>query len=192
MKISGTSLWSASFGKIKIKKMTTNVTTKTIVMPKKKILVTGYGVTTTATLAAGLARSGALTSVLSTGSSPTDTVVATAVAAAQGQDVIVVTTYKAWNTAVVDPRGGQQQLVAALRTTGKPVVVVAVGDAYDIAYLADTPAYLVTYSSSPVALAAAARVIAGELAPSGSLPVDIPVAGDPSQVLYPFGHGLGY
>ena len=158
----------------------------------RTVLVTGYGVTTTATLAAGLERSGALTSVLSTGSSPTDTVVATAVAAAQGQDVIVVTTYKAWNTAVVDPRGGQQQLVAALRTTGKPVVVVAVGDAYDIAYLADTPAYLVTYSSSPVALAAAARVIAGELAPSGSLPVDIPVAGDPSQVLYPFGHGLGY
>lgn len=156
------------------------------------VLVTGYGVTTTATLAAGLARSGAVTTVLSTGSSPTDSVVAAAVTAAQGQEVIVVTTYKAWNTAVVDPRAGQQRLVTALRATGKPVVVVAVGDAYDIAYLADAPTYFTTYSSSPVALTAAARVITGEVAPTGTLPVDIPVAGDPSRVLYPFGHGLGY
>ena len=157
-----------------------------------KVLVTGYGVTTTSTLAAGLARAGAVTTVLSTGSSPTDTVVASAVTAAQDQQVVVVTTYKAWDTAVTDKRAGQQRLVAALRATGKPVVVVAVGDAYDIASLGDAPTYLTTYSSSPVALVAAARVITGAVAPTGKLPVDIPVAGDPSRVLYPFGHGLGY
>ena len=80
----------------------------------------------------------------------------------------------------------------ALLDTGKPVVVVATRDPYDIAYLTDAPTYLATYSYSPVAIDAVARVITGDVSPSGKLPVDIPVAGDPSSVLYPFGHGLGY
>jgi beta-N-acetylhexosaminidase len=35
-------------------------------------------------------------------------------------------------------------------------------------------------------------VLFGELSTTGRLPVDIPAAGDPGTVLYPFGHGLGY
>ncbi|HET8766576.1 MAG TPA: glycoside hydrolase family 3 protein, partial [Pedococcus sp.] len=158
----------------------------------KKVLVTGYGVTTTQTLGDALKAQGAATTVKQTGSSPTDAQVAAAVAAAQGQDAIVVTTMKAWDTSVTDPRGGQQKLVQQLQATGKPVVVVATRDPYDIAYLPGTSTYLATYSYSPVAIESVARVITGAVNPSGRLPVDIPVKGDPGTVLYPFGHGLSY
>ena len=158
----------------------------------KKVLVTGYGVTTTQTLGDALKAQGAVTTVKQTGSSPTDAQVAAAVAAAQGQDAIVVTTMKAWDTSVTDPRGGQQKLVQQLQATGKPVVVVATRDPYDIAYLPGTSTYLATYSYSPVAIESVARVITGAVNPSGRLPVDIPVKGDPGTVLYPFGHGLSY
>ena len=157
-----------------------------------KVLVTGYGVTTTQTLADGLAKQGAVTTVKQTGTSPTDAQVASAVAAASTQDAVVVTTMKAWDTSVTDPRGGQQKLVKQLLATGKPVIVVATRDPYDIAYLTQAPTYLATYSYSPVAIEAVARVIGGKVAPTGKLPVDIPVAGDPTTVLYPFGHGLTY
>ena len=156
------------------------------------LLVTGWGATTTKTLAAGLTDRGASTTVRETGASPTDAQIAAAVSAAQAQDAVVVTTMKAWDTKVTDPRGGQQKLVKELLATGKPVIVVATRDPYDIAYLTQAPTYLATYSYSPVAIASAVRVIAGEVAPTGTLPVDIPVAGSPSTVLYPFGHGLTY
>jgi len=69
-------------------------------------------------------------------------------------------------------------------------VVVAVRDPYDIAYLPGVSTYLATYSYSPVAIESAVRVIVGEVAPTGKLPVDIPVAGDPAAVLFPFGFGI--
>jgi beta-N-acetylhexosaminidase len=99
---------------------------------------------------------------------------------------------KAWDTAVTDKKAGQQKLVKGLLATGKPVIVVATRDPYDIAYFDDAPTYLATYSYSPVALESVVRVITGQVSPSGALPVDIPVAGDPGTVLYPFGHGLTY
>src|SRR6478609_8134630 len=158
----------------------------------KKVLVTGYGVGTTATLAAALTAKGATVQTLQTGTSPTDAQVASAVAAAADKDVVVVTTMKAWDTNVTDARGGQQKLVKQLLGTGKTVVVVAVRDPYDIAYFTAAPTYVATYSYSPVAIEAAARVIVGDVSPTATLPVDIPVAGDPNTVLYPFGHGLTY
>ena len=158
----------------------------------KKVLVAGYGVSVTSTLADALAAKGATTTVRQTGTSPTDAQIADAVSAANGSDAVVVTTMKAWDTSVTDKRAGQQKLVKALLATGKPVVVVATRDPYDIAYFTQAPTYLATYSYSPVAIDAVARVITGEVSPSGKLPVDIPVAGEPTTVLYPFGHGLGY
>jgi beta-N-acetylhexosaminidase len=158
----------------------------------KKVLVTGYGASTTATLAAALTARGATVQTLQTGTSPTDSTVATAVTASSDKDVVVVTTMKAWDTSVTDPRGGQQKLVKQLLATGKTVVVVAVRDPYDIAYFTEAPTYVATYSYSPVAIEAAARVLVDAVAPTASLPVDIPAAGDPATVLYPFGHGLTY
>ncbi len=156
----------------------------------KKVLVTGYGASTTTTLANALTRRGATVVRRETGTSPSNTTIADAVAKSAGQDVVVVTTMRAWDTAVTDRSGGQQKLVKALQATGKPVVVVAVRDPYDIAYLPGVRTYLATYSYSPVAIESAVRIITGEVAPTGKLPVDIPVAGDPSTVLYPFGFGM--
>jgi len=158
----------------------------------KKVLVTGYGVSTTATLAAALTGKGATVQTVQTGTSPTDAQVAAAVAAASDKDAVVVTTMKAWDTKVTDTRGGQQKLVKQLLATGKTVIVVAVRDPYDIAYFTAAPTYVATYSYSPVAIEAVARVITGAVRPTATLPVDIPVAGDPGTVLYPFGHGLTY
>ena len=158
----------------------------------KKVLVTGYGVVATDTLGAALARRGASATVRQTGTSPSDAAIAATVAAAAEHDVVVVNTMKAWDTTVTDKRGAQQKLVKQLLATGKPVVVVATRDPYDIAYFTDAPTYVATYSYNGVAMEALARVLTGEVAPSGKLPVDIPVAGDPLTVLYPFGHGLGY
>lgn len=156
----------------------------------KKILVTGYGAATTTTLADALTRRSATVTRTVTGAAPTDAAIADAVAKAAGQDVLVVTTMKAWDTMVTDRLGGQKRLVQALLDTGKPVVVVAVRDPYDIAYLPGVKTYLATYSYSPVAIESAVRVIVGEVAPSGKLPVDIPVAGEPATVLFPFGFGI--
>jgi beta-N-acetylhexosaminidase len=152
----------------------------------KKVLVAGYGVGVTSTLAAAFDTKGATSTVKQTGTAPTDAQVADAVAAAEASDAVVVSTMKAWTSA------GQRKLVNALLETGKPVVVVATRDPYDIAHLTDAPTYLATYSYSPVAIDAVSRVITGAVSPTGKLPVDIPVAGDPGSVLYPFGHGLGY
>jgi len=156
----------------------------------RKILVTGYGAAVTTTLGDALTRRAAVVTRRETGAAPADAAIADAVAVAAGQDAIVVTTMKAWDTTVTDRLGGQQRLVAALLATGKPVVVVAVRDPYDIAYLPGVRTYLATYSFSPVAIESAVRVITGEVAPTGKLPVDIPVAGDPATALYPFGFGI--
>jgi beta-N-acetylhexosaminidase len=158
----------------------------------KSVLVTGYGATVTSTLASAFTEQGATTTVRQTGTSPTDAQIADAVAAAESSDAVVVTTMKAWDTQVTDKRAGQQELVKALLATGTPVVVVATRDPYDIAYFTEAPTYLATYSYSPVAVDAVARVITGQMSPAGKLPVSVPVAGDPGTALYLFGHGLGY
>ncbi|GAA3759763.1 beta-N-acetylhexosaminidase [Spinactinospora alkalitolerans] len=80
----------------------------------------------------------------------------------------------------------QKGLVADARASGTPVVVVAQGNPYDIAELPDLDGYLATYSSVDVSREAAARVLAGEVDPSGRLPVDIP--GTDLE----FGDGLSY
>ena len=76
--------------------------------------------------------------------------------------------------------------------TGKPVVAVAIRNPYDVAQLPSVPAVLAAYSWTDVELRAAARVIAGKVAPRGRLPVPVQRADDPAQVLYPIGYGLTY
>jgi beta-N-acetylhexosaminidase len=158
----------------------------------RKILVTGWGVTTTQSLANSLAKRGATTTVAQTGATPSDAAIADAVAKAQQNDVTVVTTMKAWDTKVTDKLAKQQKLVKDLLATGKPVIVVAVRDPYDIAYFDAAPTYLATYGFAAVSMESLAKVLYGEIKPTGKLPVDIPVAGQPETPLYPFGHGLSW
>ena len=153
------------------------------------VLLTGYGSETLKALAAALTDAGARTSTEVTGEAPSDDDIAAAVAAAKKADTVVVTTMKAGDTAT-DEQGGQAKLVKQLLKTDATVIVLAVRDPYDINQFTDAPTYLATYVDNAVAMEAAARVLLGEVAPQGKLPVDIPEADDPDTVLYPFGHGL--
>lgn len=163
----------------------------------QKVLVTGAGGvagsaadqadrSTLGSLAYALGQRGVTPTVYETGSNPNDARVNEAKARAAQSDLVVVTTNKAWTSA------GQQKLVKELQATGKPVIVAATRDPYDIAYLPGTQTYLATYSYRAVSMQSLARVLFGEVDPSGKLPVDIPTAEDPDEVLYPYGHGLGY
>jgi beta-N-acetylhexosaminidase len=163
----------------------------------QKVLVTGAGgvpgsaadeadKSTLGSLAYGMRGRGVATEVYETGASPTDARINEAKARAQRSDLVVLTTNKAWSSA------GQKKLVRALLDTEKPVIVVATRDPYDIAYFTDAPTYVATYSYRAVAMESLARVLFGEVDPSGKLPVTIPTADDPNATLYPYGHGLSY
>ncbi|MFB9462096.1 glycoside hydrolase family 3 protein [Streptomyces cinereospinus] len=140
----------------------------------------------TGVLAAALGELGFTATALSTGTAPSAATVERAVAAARDADAVVVATY---NVTAAD---SQRTLVERLLATGTPVVAVAVRNPYDVAQLPGVRGYLASYSWTDVELRAAARVIAGTVAPRGKLPVPVQRADDPARVLYPVGHGLTY
>ena len=158
------------------------------------VLVTGWGVTTTQTLANRIVMRGPATSVYETGANPDQTKIDMAVTKAQTSDLVVVTTSRAWDSSPTGANGGpgQQLLVRALLASGTPVIAAAVRDPYDIAYFTGASTYVATYSYTGVSLEALAKVLFGEVAPHGKLPVTIPVAGDPGTALYPYGHGVSW
>ena len=157
----------------------------------KNVLVTGAGGvagsqadrSTLGSLAYQIAQRGASTTVYETGANPDDASITEAKTRATNNDLVVVTTNKAWASA------GQQKLVQSLLDSGTPVIVVAIRDPYDIAYFDSAPTYLATYSYRAVSMESLTRVLFGEVNPTGKLPVDIPAASDPSTALYPYGYG---
>ncbi|MGW1163597.1 glycoside hydrolase family 3 protein [Streptomyces sp. NPDC002519] len=140
----------------------------------------------TTVLANAFTALGFTATALSTGTAPAPEVIEQAVTAAGDADAVVVATYN------VSATSSQRTLVTRLAATGKPVVVLAVRNPYDVAQLPDATAALASYSWTDVELRAAARVIAGQVRPRGRLPVPVPRADDPTQVLYPLGYGLSY
>ncbi|MGK3091616.1 glycoside hydrolase family 3 protein [Streptomyces sp. WAC01490] len=142
----------------------------------------------TTTLAGTFTELGFSATALSTGTAPNQAKIAEAVAAAQGRDAVVVSTYN------ITAGSTQRALVDALVATGVPVVAVAIRNPYDAAHLTGrgVAAVLASYSWTDVELRAAARVIAGRARPEGRLPVPVQRADDPARVLYPVGHGLSY
>ncbi|MET9018902.1 glycoside hydrolase family 3 N-terminal domain-containing protein [Actinopolymorpha sp. NPDC004070] len=155
----------------------------------RRVLVVGAGGSAVRYLADALADRGADTGTMSTGTRPTDAAIAGAVGAAADADLTVVLTSKAWDTEVTDPQARQRLLVGELLGTGRPVVVVAVADPYDLAYADRAQAGVAVYAPTAVTMRALARVLCGEVGPRGRLPVEIPTA-DGTGVLYPYGHGL--
>lgn len=140
----------------------------------------------TGVLATALTELGFTATALSTGTAPSPEAITRAVTAAADADAVVVGTYN------VSAANSQRTLVERLLTTGKPVVAVAVRNPYDVAQLPSVKACLATYSWTDVELRAAARAIAGRVAPRGRLPVPVQRADDPARVLYPLGFGLTY
>jgi beta-N-acetylhexosaminidase len=162
----------------------------------RKVLVAGWGVGTTQAMATALAARGATTQVRESGTSPSATAVDAAVAAAQSADLVVVSTNNAY---AVDANTGQltaaaaaqTRLVRALLATGKPVVVAAMRNPYDVASFPEAPTVLDTYGYTPDQVESLVRVLFGEVNPSGLLPVSIPRLGGSGE-LFPLGHGLHY
>ncbi|MCW5851206.1 MAG: beta-N-acetylhexosaminidase [Anaerolineae bacterium] len=127
-------------------------------------------------LAGALARYRPVTALtLSVDTSPEDA--AQAIQAGSQADVIVL------GTRAATLYTGQAEVVRAILKLGKPTVVVALRTPYDLLAFPDAPAYLCAYGDTPAPLAAAARVLVGDLAPQGTLPVSLPG-------LYPRGYGL--
>lgn len=155
--------------------------------PGEDALVTGWGVSTTSTVAAKLAERGVDADVLETGLNPTPETIAAAAQQAKHYDNVVVLT----NRAGLDGQTNQGELVKRLIKANRHVVAVGVRDPYDVNRYPTVPAYLATYSYTAAALDSLVRVIFGELDPTGRLPVTIP-KGTGKQVLYPYGHGLEY
>jgi beta-N-acetylhexosaminidase len=90
-----------------------------------------------------------------------------------------------------DPGSGQMLLANQLITqTGVPVIAVAIRNPYDIMAYPNVQAYLTQYGFANASFEATANTIFGDNKPVGKLPVTIfsPLG----EVLYEFGHGLGY
>ncbi|KUL29624.1 glycoside hydrolase family 3 protein [Actinoplanes awajinensis] len=136
--------------------------------PGKSVLVTGWNSSATGNVAA---LAGALGGDALVTDQPDDVL-----AAARTHDVTVMLTN-------LDTAGRQKALVAALLTTGKPILVVAVRNPYDLTQLPGVRTYLATYSYTGVSMRSLAKVLLGITPPRGKLPVAIPG-------LYPYGHGL--
>ncbi|MED2974130.1 glycoside hydrolase family 3 N-terminal domain-containing protein [Fictibacillus sp. B-59209] len=85
---------------------------------------------------------------------------------------------------------GQKKLVEALRSTGKPVIVVSLGLPYDLIAFPSVNSYVTAYAidrwktRNQTAISAAVNVLLGSQ-PGGKLPVTI-------NEEYPYGHGLRY
>src|SRR5437870_5891452 len=152
----------------------------------KRVLVTGWGDSSTQALAERIAVRGPDVGALPTGATPTVSDIAAAVGAAKGVDLVIVLT----NALSAHPE--QQELLREMVAAGVPVVAVAVRNPYDVDFVESETTWLATYSYTPVALESLSRVLFGEVRPQGKLPVNIPFADDPTMTRYPFGYGLSW
>lgn len=151
-------------------------------LPLKKtesVLITGPSTGKPAMLADLLKAKGYNATASAASATPTAAQIAAAVDRAKQADKIIVTTYNGATNAA------QQQLVKALQDSGKKVIVAAIRNPYDLMGFPTVSAYLATYGDRDVSIQALSRVLAGEVNPSGKLPVTIPG-------LYGFGTGLSY
>jgi beta-N-acetylhexosaminidase len=155
--------------------------------PPGTMFVTGAGNKATTALAERIKARGPRASAVATGLQPTPEQINQAVEEAKRNDVTVVLTSAAWNP----NNKAQLDLVRALQQTGKPVIAVAVRDPYDAAYV-ELPGWIATYSDKAVAMESLTKVLFGEIAPVGKLPVSVPDPNQPGVDKYPFGHGLSW
>ncbi|GAB2652211.1 glycoside hydrolase family 3 protein [Saccharopolyspora gloriosae] len=153
-----------------------------------RVLVTGAGDEATKSLAERIGARGPRTTALPTGMAPTPEQIAQAVDAAKGHDTAVVLTNAAWN----EDNAPQRVLVRELQASGVRVIAVPVRDPYDAAYVESVPTWVATYSDKPVAMESLARVLLGEIGPTGRLPVPVPDPDAPGTERFPFGHGLSW
>ena len=150
-----------------------------------RVLSTGWGATSTPLIANEIASHDLTAQSLGTGRNPTDDQIDQVTRAAREFDVVVVNTNNVW----AEGAFGQVRLVRELIATGTPVVVLALGTPYDIAYFPKVDAFVAAHDFQPVSVNAAVAALFGRSPPPGKLPVMVPKANHPNRVLYPFGFG---
>ncbi|HYG56761.1 MAG TPA: glycoside hydrolase family 3 C-terminal domain-containing protein, partial [Symbiobacteriaceae bacterium] len=78
-----------------------------------------------------------------------------------------------------------QALIRRLIATGKPVLVVGLGEPYDLTELPEIQTYIAAYGYQSTNLQGVGALLFGTASPGGKLPVSVPG-------LYPIGHGLSF
>ena len=87
---------------------------------------------------------------------------------ARRADLIIVGTYRA---TAYPP---QAKLVQALLELGKPMIVVALREPYDLREFPTVSTYVATYGTTPFSLEALGDILFARVKPTGKLPVTIP------------------
>jgi beta-N-acetylhexosaminidase len=108
-----------------------------------------------------------------------------ALRAAQGADVVIVSSYfgASSSTASLAAPTGMADLITGLQKAGSHVVLATFSNPYIASELPPTEAYLVSWGSLPVSQRAAARALLGLAPITGQLPITIPSVA-------PYGAGL--
>jgi beta-N-acetylhexosaminidase len=108
-----------------------------------------------------------------------------ALRAAQGADVVIVSSYfgASSSTAKLAAPDGMADLINALQKSGAKVVLATFSNPYIASELPTTPAYLVSWGGAAVSQRAAARGLLGLAPITGQLPITIPSVA-------PYGAGL--
>jgi beta-N-acetylhexosaminidase len=99
-----------------------------------------------------------------------------ALRAAQGADVVIVSSYfgASSSTASLAAPTGMADLISGLRKAGSRVVLATFSNPYIAAELPATDAYLIAWGGLPVSQRAAARAVLGLAPITGQLPITIP------------------
>ena len=108
-----------------------------------------------------------------------------ALRAAQGADVVIVSSYfgASSSTASLAAPVGMADLITGLQKAGSHVVLATFSNPYIATELPSTEAYLIAWGSLPVSQRAAARALLGVAPITGQLPITIPSVA-------PYGAGL--
>jgi beta-N-acetylhexosaminidase len=153
-----------------------------------RVLSTGWGQTSTPLIANEIASRDVTAQSMRTGANPTAQEIAEVKRAAREYDAVVVNTFNLW----APNNFGQIRLIRELTETGAPVIVLALGTPYDIAYVPQVDAFLSTYDFQPTSINAGVAALFGQTNPRGRLPVTVPKANHQGRTMFPFGFGRSY
>ncbi|MEM0962302.1 MAG: glycoside hydrolase family 3 C-terminal domain-containing protein, partial [Bacteroidota bacterium] len=98
-----------------------------------------------------------------------------AVAAARDADVVVLAMHlDVMKRAAPEPTRQQRDVIAAISSTGTPVVAVTIGNPYAASHVADAEGLVMAYDGTVRTATAVADVLRGRREATGRLPVSVP------------------